>query len=163
MTEARDGDSNASPRGQHPRPAPAPDRLTQPFWSALAEGALKIQRCPQCDARFHPPVGMCPACLNCELEFTEVSGRATLYSFTLTRSGARQPAFRERLPYIVALAELAEQPGLLMFCNLPEIAPEKLRVGMPLRFYPDPREEDVVVPEFRAAEPHAEERGRSGW
>lgn len=165
MTESRVVPTGPSPRaGQTlPRPAPRPDPLTEPFWSAVAAGVLKIQRCAGCDTYFHPPVGMCPDCLSCDLHFSAVSGNGTLYSFTATHSGARHPAFAERLPYLVALVELVEQPGLLLFCNLPEHDPDELRIGMSVIFYPELREDEVVVPEFRLDSPSAVDGKVSTW
>lgn len=144
-----------------PRPAPRPDRLTEPFWSAVADGVLKIQRCGGCGTYFHPPVGICPDCLSSGLEYSPVSGKGSLYSFTVTRSGARHPAFGSRLPYTVALVELAEQPGLLLFCNMPENDPAELRVGQRVMFYPERREGDVVVPEFRVDDRYHAGDGKS--
>ncbi len=165
MTEARDVPTRPSPRAEHtlPRPAPRPDPLTEPFWSAVASGNLKIQRCGGCDTYFHPPVGMCPGCLRCDLGFSAVSGKGTLYSFTATHSGARHPAFAERMPYIVALVELVEQPGLLLFGNLSENEPDELRIGMPVVFYPELREDDVVVAEFRLDSDSAGDGKVSTW
>lgn len=132
-----------------PRPAPRPDPLTAPFWNAVSAGVLEIQHCDGCGTYFHPPVGICPICLRNDLAFTPVSGRGTLYSFTLTCSGARHPAFVARTPYIVALVELVEQRGLLLFSNLPESEPAELEIGQLVEFYPEVREDGVTVPEFR--------------
>ncbi|MCC5886713.1 MAG: OB-fold domain-containing protein [Gammaproteobacteria bacterium] len=141
--------SASKARSPTARPAPRPDSLTTPFWEAVAAGSLKIQHCDGCETYFHPPVGICPTCLRTDLPFTPVSGRGVLYSFTLTRSGARHPAFVARTPYVVALVELAEQTGLLLFSNLPESDPGELEIGLPVEFYADVREDGVAVPEFR--------------
>lgn len=132
-----------------PRPAARPEPHTEPFWAAVAAGVLKIQHCEGCGTYFHPPVGICPKCLRTDLAFTPVSGRGTLYSFTLTCSGARHPAFAARTPYVVALIELVEQHGLLLFSNLPESDPAELEIGRPVEFYPELREGGIHVPEFR--------------
>ena len=76
------------------RPSPTPDSLTQPFWEAADSGRLVIQRCSQCRRYFHPPRALCPGCLTDDLAFEAVSGRDTVYSYTVTHA-ARHVAFAE--------------------------------------------------------------------
>jgi hypothetical protein len=56
-----------------------------------------------------------------------VSGRGTLYSYTVDRVGL-DPAQRERIPLIVALVELDEGPRLTT--NLVDCTPESISIGM---------------------------------
>ncbi len=134
------------------RPRPVPDELTRPFWAAAARGELRIQRCPRCGRYQHPPAPLCAGCASAEVEFTPVSGRATLHSWTETWAGARHPAFAERAPYLVALAELVEQPGLFLYTNLPGARADELRAGMPLTVEFEPLGDGLALPQFRMAE-----------
>lgn len=138
------------------RPAPLADALTEPFWSGVAAGVLKVQRCTACSTFFHPPVGLCPVCLSTDLAFVAVSGEATLYSFTQTHSGARHPAFAARTPYVVALVELVEQEGLFFFSNLDGSDPATLAAGQRVHFFAEEREGGAVIPQFKVSPPPPE-------
>lgn len=131
------------------RPRPVPDELTRPFWAAAARGELHVQRCAACGRYQHPPAPLCAACASAEVGFTRVSGRATLHSWTRTWTGARHPAFAERAPYLVGLAELAEQARLLLPTNLPGADPDELRAGLPLTVEFEPLGDGLALPQFR--------------
>jgi uncharacterized protein len=135
------------------RPRPDPDALTAPFWAAAARGELCVQRCARCARYQHPPGPLCVACTSPELSFERVSGRATLHSWTQTWSGTRHAAFADRTPYLVALVELVEQPGLFFYSNLPGARAGELRAGLPLSVEFEPVGEGVAIPQFRLSPP----------
>lgn len=111
------------------KPLPVPDELTKPFWDAVDEKRLVVQRCTACPAFNHPPVDICPECHATEFTFEPVSGKGKIYSFTITHD-ARQPAFSAIQPYAVAVVELDDQPGLFMLSNIPGADVNELRNGM---------------------------------
>ncbi len=111
------------------KPVPVPDELTQPFWDAVDDKRLVVQRCTACPAFNHPPVDICPECHATEFTFEPVSGKGKIYSFTITHD-ARQPAFSAIQPYAVAVVELDDQPGLFMLSNIPGADVNELRNGM---------------------------------
>jgi uncharacterized protein len=76
-----------------------------------------IQRCQACGFYLHPPGVVCPRCLSESLVPTEVSGRGQVYAFTVARQ-AFDATFASSVPYLIALVELDEQPGLRMITNL---------------------------------------------
>jgi uncharacterized OB-fold protein len=55
------------------------------------------------------------------------------------------------LPYVVAIVEIVEQPSVRLTTNLVNIAPDAVRIGMPVRVtfehHPDP-DGDVYLPLF---------------
>jgi len=59
----------------------------------------------------------------------DVSGRGTVYSFTVDRVGL-DPTQRERLPLVVALVELEEGPRLTT--NIVGCAADAVKIGMPV-------------------------------
>ena len=62
------------------------------------------------------------------LEFAPVSGRGTIYTFTVMH----QPSvagFEGEVPYINIVVELEEQPMLFMVSNLPHAELDKIRIG----------------------------------
>jgi len=73
----------------------------------------------------------CPQCQSEDVRPTDVSGRGTVYSFTVVRQ-AFDPAYAEELPYLVALVELEEDPSLRLLSNLVELEVPDAAVGMPV-------------------------------
>jgi uncharacterized OB-fold protein len=108
------------------KPYPVPDAETTPFWDAVTAGRLDIQRCLSCHRHVFYPRSLCPHCGAANLEWVTVSGRGTVYSFTVVH---RAPAeFQDEAPYVVALVELEE--GVRMLTRLVDVEPAAVRVAM---------------------------------
>jgi len=93
-------------------PAPEIDDLNRPHWDGLLEGELRFQRCAACDHAWLPAREHCPSCLGNDVRWEAGSGEARLISW-ITYYVAFDPAFKERLPYIVAIVALKEGPRML--------------------------------------------------
>jgi len=132
-------------------PRPDPDDLSRPFWDGLRQHRLLIQRCQGCGHYIHWPKPVCRFCLSTDLAAEEVSGRATLYSYTLVNQ-AFHPWYLEKLPYLLATVELEEQPKLMFFTRLTECSEEDLRIGMPMEVVYEDAAPDLTFPLFRPAE-----------
>jgi len=131
-----------------PKPLPAIDDLTRPFWQAAARQQLMIQRCQECNYFNHPPRPLCDACLSQRLEFVPVSGRGTVYSYTIMH----QPniaGFEKEVPYINILVELDEQPRLFMVSYLPMVEQSKIRIGGRVEVTFEKINDEVTLPQFR--------------
>ena len=63
-------------------PGPTRNALTQPFWHAVADNKLLIQRCATCGKAVFYPRAICPHCWSDRLSWEEASGHATLRSFS---------------------------------------------------------------------------------
>lgn len=129
------------------RPLPIPDRLSAPFWEHARQGRLAFQRCTACGRYQHPPGPLCRACHGSALEFSPVSGRGAVYTYTVTHHRV-VPGFDE-IPYAVALIEMEEQEGLRALANLREIEPEKVRVGLPVEVVYEELPNGLRLPQFR--------------
>ena len=127
------------------RPLPAPDPVSSEFWSAASHGRLLVQHCRACGERQFYPRAVCAACGSTP-EWEEVSGRGTVHTFTIIRQNYARP-FRDELPYVVAIIELAEGPR--MMGNVTGVAVEDVYVGMPVTAYIVEAEEGVGVPMWR--------------
>jgi uncharacterized OB-fold protein len=92
-------------------PAPEVTELTRPYWDALANGKLMFQRC-ECGHAFLPARHECPSCWSDALTWQQASGRGTLVSWVVYHI-AYNEAFKNRLPYNVAVVELEEGPRLI--------------------------------------------------
>jgi uncharacterized OB-fold protein len=132
------------------RPLPVADDLTRPFWDAAREGRLAIQRCAQCRTYFHPPVPRCDVCESPELQFETVSGRGVIYSFTRLHA-SRLEAFAAAGAYALVSVELAEQPWLLLTCNMNETEPAAITIGAPIEVTFVQIGDGVVLPDFKLA------------
>jgi uncharacterized OB-fold protein len=102
-----------------------PTELSLPFWSAARQHRLEIQRCSACGEYVWTPQAACRRCLTESLEWTAVSGRGTVYSYSVVTRPATA-AFD--VPYVVAIIELEE--GVRMLSNLVMPDTSSVRVGM---------------------------------
>jgi uncharacterized OB-fold protein len=134
------------------RPRPGPDDTSRFFWDGAGAGRLLVQRCAAC-ARFqHPPDVACIHCQSTDLVPTAVSGHGVLYSYAVV-DRAFHAGFVDAVPYVVALVELDEQPGLRLLTNIVGAAAASLTVGMAVEVAFEQRG-DVWLPQFRPAGAH---------
>ena len=99
------------------------------FWTGGRDGELLITRCTSCGYWIHPPSPRCPKCLSDRIEPSAVSGRGTVYSYTINRQ-AWVPGLE--VPFVIAIVELDEQPGLRLMTNIVDCTPEEVEIGMPV-------------------------------
>ncbi|MGH7899765.1 MAG: OB-fold domain-containing protein [Candidatus Binatia bacterium] len=116
---------NDRPATELPLPRLTPESSW--FWTAGATGRLVILRCRGCRRWIHPPSPLCPACRSTDVSPEPVAGRGTLFTFTVNH----QP-FLDAIPppYVVAIVELDEQPGLQLTTRIVGCAPTDVRIGM---------------------------------
>lgn len=136
---------------EHPKPRPRPPdpELTRPFWEAARRHEVVIPRCLECDRYFWPPREACPQCLQPGWQWTPVSGRGRLHSFTVVRQ-PQNPTFAEDVPYAYAIVQLEE--GVRMVSNIVDCAiPDGLRVEMPLVATFDDGIDDWTLVQFKPA------------
>ena len=91
------------------RPLPLPDPETAFFWEATARRQLEILRCQTCKTWVHYPKPSCWNCSSGDLKPEQVSGRGTVYSYTVTHQDV--PGYTA--PFAVVIVELEEQAGLV--------------------------------------------------
>ena len=108
-----------------PTRAPRVDDETRPFWAATAEGRVHLPRCDRCGLVIWYPREHCPDDHG-SVTWVDLSGRGSIYSFTVVRRGATGP-WREHPDYVVAYVELDEGPRLLT--NIVDCDPEALSIG----------------------------------
>jgi uncharacterized OB-fold protein len=121
-----------------PRPPVNPE--TKPFWDAAAAGTPLVKRCTACRER-HYPRGICPFCGSDKTEWTEASGRGTIYSFSVFR--------RSPVPYAIAYARPAE--GLTIMTNIVDCDLNAIRIGQSVRVVVKVTGDDPPVPMFAPA------------
>jgi hypothetical protein len=131
-----------------PRIPPPITEISRPFWTGGGAGQLLIQRCDRCARWVHPPTAACPQC-DGSLAPRPVSGRGTVFTYTVNRHQFN-PAVP--VPYVIAIVELDEQPGLRFTTDLVEVEPEAVYIGMPVEVVFEAAG-DAWVPLFRPGSP----------
>ncbi len=131
------------------RPLPRITNETREYWEGCRRGELLLQYCRSCERPQHYPRAMCAACLSFDLEMRPASGRGEIHSLSVIRR-APSPAFADKVPYIVALIDLAE--GVRMFSAVTGCAPEQARIGSKVQVIFEAVSEEIALPCFRLAE-----------
>ena len=134
------------------RPLPQPDPVTQPFWDGLRRHAPQLQRCAACRTFIFYPRAICPSCGGSALHWEPVSGKGTLYSFTIVHR-ATVPDFRPDVPYVVALVDLDEGPRLM--ATLIDVSadadPSQIQIGARVEIVYDDVTPTITLLRFRRA------------
>lgn len=128
------------------RPLPLPDIETRPYWEAAKRHELKLPKCRDCGRFMFPPRSACSQCLTRNVEWVEMSGRGTVYTFVTmhdTFIRGMEP------PFVAAEVELEEQAGLRITCNILECAVDKVYFGMPVEVTFQDVTDEVTLPQFR--------------
>jgi len=129
--------------GEHVRIAVNKD--TEPFWVAAQQRRLVAPRCADCQTFRLPPTPFCPNCQSKEVNWVELSGRATVYSFAVVHGFPGMPD----LILVPAVLDLPDAPGARLVSNIVDVTPADVRIGMPLRVDFSPISDGWMLPVFR--------------
>lgn len=124
------------------------DRHMRPYWEAAKRHELQAQRCPNCGYTRLPAAKFCPECLEENDEWVRLSGKGTIWSFNVYHHVFNQ-AFKDDIPYNVALVELEEGPRLIT--NIVGVPNEAIAVGMPVEVAFDDVTDEVTLVKFKPA------------
>jgi len=130
---------------------PAPNDLTSFFWEGAKADKLVMQCCNSCQKFQHPPEPICHHCLSFDLGHKALSGRATVYSYEIATQ-AFHPYFADKLPFVLAVVELVEQPNLKMITNLIEFPLDGIEIGAAVQVAFRPLDDEFNLPVFRPAD-----------
>ncbi len=98
----------------------------------IQEGKFKAYRCTKCKAVIAPPLSTCYNCGNTKMEWTTVSGKGKLVSFTVIFVAPDE--FAAEAPYIVGIVELEEKARVTArLVGFDPNKPESIKVGTPLK------------------------------
>jgi len=111
-------------------PMPVPTPVTRPFWDGLRQHKVRLQYSPSSDRWVFYPRILTPRSLVDDLEWREVSGAGSLYTFTIARKPTAPP-WADSVPQLLAVVELDEGPRLTT--ELVNVDPKDIKVGMRLR------------------------------
>ena len=150
-------------RPSPPRPSigdvlrPAISRDTEFFWAGTARHELRIQRCGECGALRHPPGPTCLACGGAKPDYVVAAGTGEVYSYVVHH---HPPVPGRQAPFVVALVQLPE--GVRMVGELLGVAPEQVRIGLPVRAEFAEVDEELTLPAWREDRPQAPAATRPG-
>lgn len=112
------------------KPLPNIDADIAPFWAAVRRHEFRLLRCGTCGA-WYWPASYCRACEGSgafreNMTWEQASGRGRVFAFNV-HHWAFDPAFKEDVPYVYALIELAEGP--MFGTNIVDRDAQDIRVG----------------------------------
>ena len=126
------------------------DRWTEPFWANAREGRLVIAACGACGTMRMPPGPYCPVCLSQEIEWKTLSGRGTIYSYTVVRRSIIS-GMEDSIPYVPAVVTLDGADGNRLVSAMVESAIEDIRIDAPVEIVWSTGAGKQPVPYFRLA------------
>jgi len=131
------------------KPLPEINEENRPYWEAAKRQALKLQKCVDCNQYRYPPAPICPRCLSINAEWVRVSGRGRVYTWAVFHQ-VYHPAFKEDVPYNVAVIKLDEGPQLIS--NVVACNTEDIYTDMLVEVVFEKITEEVTLPKFRPVE-----------
>ena len=97
------------------------------FWLPSTDGRLQVGWCPRCERHLHPSCETCPECGLSACERVEVSGEGTVVACTVSPDG------RGGVAVMIAVVALDVDARVTFVAKLVDCAPERARVGLPVR------------------------------
>jgi uncharacterized protein len=131
--------------GEHVRIAVNKD--TEPFWLAAKERRLVAPQCSDCETFRLPPTPFCPNCQSTAVNWVQLSGDATVYSFAVVHGIPGMP----ELTVVPAVVDLPDAPGARLVSNVIGVSPSEVTIGMKLRVDFSPITDGWLLPVFRPA------------
>ena len=116
-------DSDRAPSRALPEPTP----VSQPFWDALREHRILIQYSPSSRRYVFYPRTLAPGTLADDLEWREIDGAGTLYTFTVARRPTGPPWAEKPA---AAAGGGQWDVGPRVSTELVDVEPDDIRIGM---------------------------------
>lgn len=110
-----------------PLPIPEPTPVSRPFWDALREHRILIQYSPSLGSYVFYPRTLAPGTLADDLEWREIDGAGTLYTFTVARRPTGPP-WADEVPQLLAVVEWDAGPRVST--ELVDVEPSDIKIGM---------------------------------
>lgn len=109
------------------KPMPVKTPVSAPFWDALAEHKIRIQYSPSLGEYVFYPRILAPRTLADDLQWREISGAGTLYTFTVAQRPV-SPHFAADVPQLLAVVQWDEGPRFST--EMVNVEPADLEIGM---------------------------------
>jgi len=128
-------------------PLPHVHPWNRPFFEGGLAGKLTLQKCRNCGEIVYYPRVACPECLSTEYDWVDLSGRGTVYSYSIVWR-PQHPAFLPMVPIVLAAIHLEEGP--LIVSNIVNCPEEEVKIGMLVRVVFERVSEHIALPKFQA-------------
>jgi uncharacterized OB-fold protein len=125
----------------------APDALDDPFWAGCCRKEFLVHRCEVC-GRAYWPASCCIEHGAAAMAWHVASGRGRVHTYTVFHH-PYDPAFKDRLPYVIAVVELDEGP--FFHTDIVDCEPDDVYVDLPVEVVYETVDADTVIPRFRPA------------
>lgn len=110
-----------------PAPRPRPTPVSEPYWTALGEDRLLMQRCSACDHWVFYPRNRCTTCLSADLTWHDVEPVGSVYAVAVARQPTAPP-FAGEIPQLIAVVELTN--GVRVTTTLVDVDASDVSTGM---------------------------------
>jgi len=123
---------------------------TQPFWDAAKHDRLAAPRCTSCGTFRLPPSPFCFQCQSRDVEWLDLQGTGTIYSFTVVRHPLH-PDLVDACPYVSGVVELdgTQGAGARMLVNIIDVDPDAVRIGDRVEIVWEHVNDEMTTPRFR--------------
>jgi uncharacterized OB-fold protein len=125
----------------------ATDPYTEPFWQAAKAGTLTACQCAKCGQFRMPPTPFCPECQSTEVNWPQLSGKGTIYSFAIVHGFPGIPD----ITLVPVVVELDDAPGARLVTNVIDVDPAAVEIGMPVEVTFSDIADGWKLPIFRPA------------
>ncbi|MEW6377270.1 MAG: Zn-ribbon domain-containing OB-fold protein [Thermodesulfobacteriota bacterium] len=119
-----------------------------PFVDYLEKGVLAGTSCKGCGTFYFPPRTDCPHCLSSHMEWSEITGKGKLISYSTLIYAPT--GFEADLPYTIALVEFENKAKVFGRLSK-EIKEEEVAIGMELKYIVVKLPNDRITYEFKKA------------
>ncbi|OBH04259.1 acyl dehydratase [Mycobacterium sp. E2699] len=116
--------------GTVPVPVPEPTPVSRPFWDGLARHRIVVQYSPSLGRYVFYPRTLAPGSLADDLEWREIDGGGTLYTYTVARRPTAPP-WADAVPQLLAVVQWDAGPRIST--ELVDVDPGDIRIGMRVR------------------------------
>ena len=129
---------------------PSSDDLSRPFWEASVEGRLVAPRCTNCGTFRLPAPPICFVCQHRDVEWVELPGTGTVYSFTVVRHPLAK-MLHDAVPYAAGIIELdgTQGAGARLMGNIVECDPDTISIGDRVAVAFEPVSDDYAMMRFK--------------
>ncbi len=123
---------------------------SQAFWDAAREDRLVAPRCTNCGTFRLPPSPFCFECQHRDVEWVDLPGTGTVYSFTVVRHPL-SPMLAPAVPYASGIVELdgTQGAGARMLANIVDCDVDALRIGDRVEIVWEHVNDEMSVHRFR--------------
>jgi len=106
------------------------NELFAPYWRGLKAGHIEVQCCTRCGTFQWPPLTICPVCHTATLDWVERQPMGKVFVWTTVHhpSAVGHPD----VPYVVAVVELDDTPGVRVVGLLTGLSWHQVEAGMPV-------------------------------